>query len=146
MKKEIFLKKAIEIYGDTYDYSLVPDEFSTKEKLPIICKKHGIFHKDVVHHIGRRQGCPECIGKKRRTNEEFLSKIAALPDVSELSFENTNFINVKKKIKIHCHHKDENGIEHGEFEITPSHFLHGERCPKCRYIKSSGVNGVKLTR
>ena len=33
--------------------------------------------------------------------------------------------------------KDENGNEHGEFNITPLHLLSGEGCPKCRYIKSA---------
>ena len=48
-----------------------------------------------------------------------------------------HYANNKTKIKIYCYHKDENGNEHGEFEISPGHFLAGERCPKCRYIKSS---------
>ena len=137
MEKSIFLQKAIEIYGHIYDYSLVPEKFRTKDKLPIICKNHGVFYKDVDHHIGRKQGCPECMGKKRRSEEEFIDKIKSLPDISELSFENTHYINNKSKIKIYCHHKDENGVEHGEFEISPGHFLSGQRCPKCRYIKSA---------
>ena len=36
MTKDILLEKAKEIYGDKYDYSLVPDNFRAKEKLCII--------------------------------------------------------------------------------------------------------------
>lgn len=136
MTKDEFIEEAKAIYGDKYDYSNV--EFRTKkDKVAIICPIHGVFYKSVEKHLYSKQGCPECSGRKRYTTEEFLKKIKTLPNVNELSFENVEYINTKTKIKIYCHHKDENGNEHGEFEITPLHFLGGERCPKCRYIKSA---------
>ena len=144
MKRDIFIKKAIEIHGESYDYSLIPEEFKTKDKLPIICPKHGIFYKDASHHIYSKQGCPECMGRKRRSEDEFIAKAKTLPNVSELSFENTHYCNNKTKVKIFCHHKDDNGNEHGEFEISPGHFFSGERCPKCRYIKSANAKRRSL--
>ena len=41
---EEFVKKAKEIYGDKYDYSLV-DYKSAKEKVKIICSIHGVFEQ-----------------------------------------------------------------------------------------------------
>lgn len=140
MTREEFITKAKEIHDDRYDYSMVTS-CKNKEKVAIICPEHGVFYKDSYHHIARKQGCPECCGKRRYTNEQFLRKIKSLPDIDELTFEEVEYVNNKTKIRIHCHHKDEDSNEHGIFEISPGHFLSGERCPKCRYIKSA--NGIR---
>ena len=135
--KEEIISKGNEIFNCKYDYSKVGEIRTKKEKFIIICPKHGEFIKNYNNHIIRKQGCPECIGKKRYTTEEFINKCKKLEHTSEMSFENTIYVNNKTKVKIFCHHVDENGIEHGEFEITPGHLLNGEGCPKCLYIKSA---------
>lgn len=139
MKKDDFIKRAREIHGDKYDYSLLPEEFGTKEKVTIICPEHGEFLKDFGHHYYRKQGCPECAGKKRYSNSEFIEKIKKLPNTKEVSFEKCQYVNNKTKVILTCHHKDSDGNEHGDFEITPGHLLDGEGCPVCRYIKSSSA-------
>ncbi len=53
-----FIQKATETHGKTYDYSLV-DYVSAKEKVKIICKKHGVFEQNTVSHI-KGVGCPSC--------------------------------------------------------------------------------------
>lgn len=61
MKKEEYLEKAIAIHGNKYDYSLLPDEVSTKQKYDFICPIHGIFNQKAGNHIyGRHTGCPKC--------------------------------------------------------------------------------------
>ena len=55
---EEFIKKAIEIHGDRYDYSLVDYKTSVK-KVKIICKKHGVFRQIPNDHL-RGSGCPRC--------------------------------------------------------------------------------------
>lgn len=145
MLKEEIINKGIAIFNGKYDYNLLGDVKTKKEKFPIICPEHGIFYKDYDHHIRRQQGCPECSGKKRYTTEEFISKCQKLRHTSEMSFENTQYVNTVTKIKVYCHHKDNNGNEHGEFEITPLHLLSGEGCPKCRYIKSAASKRRSLT-
>ena len=65
MTKEILIENANFIHNGRYDYSLVSNEFRTKEKLPIICPEHGVFYKSYEKHVGSKQGCPECSGKKR---------------------------------------------------------------------------------
>lgn len=144
MDKNEFIEKAREVHGDKYDYSLLPDGFiKAKEKVQIICPEHGVFWKDFQHHYYRSAGCQECSGKKRYTTEEFIEKCKKLPHTEEYTYENTVYVKTDQKVKIFCHHKDENGAEHGEFEITPLHLLSGEGCPKCRYIKSSA--GIRRT-
>ena len=44
--------------GD-YDYSLIKSYSNNKEKLPIICKKHGIFMQTLQEHT-HGCGCPKC--------------------------------------------------------------------------------------
>ena len=137
MLKDEIIKRGGEIFNGKYDYSLITDVRTKREKFPIICPEHGVFYKNHYRHIVKQQGCPECVGKKRYTTDEFINKISKLEHTQEYSFENVVYINTKTKIKINCHHQDENGVEHGIFEISPLHLLHGEGCPKCRYIKSS---------
>ena len=61
MKKEEYLEKAIAIHGNKYDYSLLPDEVSTKQKYDFICPLHGVFNQKAGNHIyGRHTGCPKC--------------------------------------------------------------------------------------
>lgn len=136
LKCEI-IDKGTEIFKGKYDYSLIGDIKTKKEKFPIICPKHGVFNKTFEHHIRRQQGCPECSGRKRYTTEEFINKCQKLEHTSEMTFENTLYVNNKQKVKVYCHHKDNNGNDHGEFEISPGHLLSGEGCPKCRYVKSA---------
>ena len=137
MLKEEIIKKGTEIFNGKYDYSLLGDVKTKKEKFSVICPEHGVFYKNYEHHIRRQQGCPECSGRKRYTTEEFINKCQKLEHTDEMTFEYTQYVNTNTKVKVYCHHKDENGNEHGEFNITPLHLLSGEGCPKCRYIKSA---------
>ena len=54
MEKKYFLNK-LTIFKpknfEIYDYSLVPDNFHHKDKIPIICKKHGVFYQRSIYHI-----------------------------------------------------------------------------------------------
>jgi len=71
MDKNTLLEKSKEIYNNKYDYSLVGDNFLTKEKLHIICPKHGVFEKTFEKHINSKQGCPKCSGKFRYNTKTF---------------------------------------------------------------------------
>ena len=80
---ESFLKKSNEFFANLYDYSLITkDNFSNKNKLPIICEKHGIFYKKMSAHISEHKGCPKCHTSKgehyitsylTKINEQFIT-------------------------------------------------------------------------
>lgn len=53
-----FIEKSIKVHGDTYDYSLCR-YYNAKEKMKIICKKHGIFEQNANNHLSGN-GCPIC--------------------------------------------------------------------------------------
>lgn len=55
---EEFVLKAIEVHGNKYDYSL--SEYTrSKDKVAIICNKHGIFRQIPRNHLNGC-GCPKC--------------------------------------------------------------------------------------
>ncbi len=55
---EKFIKDAILVHGDKYDYSKV-DYSNSKKKVIIICKKHGEFLQSPNLHL-KGNGCPIC--------------------------------------------------------------------------------------
>lgn len=54
-----FIARARSAHGDLYDYSLIT---TTSGKVPIICKKHGVFYTLPQNHISTHNqcGCPSC--------------------------------------------------------------------------------------
>ena len=64
---EYYIKKAQQYHKDEngeplYDYSQITEELlkNNKVKIPIRCKKHGIFWMSMDNHIRGKQGCPFC--------------------------------------------------------------------------------------
>ena len=55
---EQFIKKAIKVHGDKYDYSKVIYK-NTRTKICIICPKHGEFWQTPSQHL-KGDGCPIC--------------------------------------------------------------------------------------
>lgn len=59
--REEFIERAIEIYGDKYNYKeIFEDYFSSKSKQIILCKEHGAFFKTPDKFLNAKQGCPKC--------------------------------------------------------------------------------------
>ena len=71
---EEFIKDAIKVHGDKYDYSKVEYIKSCKNVI-IICKIHGDFLTNPGNHINSKSGCPMCAGNKSYTIE-YCQKIA----------------------------------------------------------------------
>lgn len=59
-KTQQFIEKAKAVHSDKYDYSKAV-YIHSKEKLVIICAKHGEFFQIPNAHL-RGQGCPVCAG------------------------------------------------------------------------------------
>jgi len=60
----IFVKKALLLFGDTYDYSNV-EYVNSVTKVKIVCPIHGMFEQAPYKHITSSTGCPYC-GKENR--------------------------------------------------------------------------------
>lgn len=125
-----FFTKAKEVHGDKYDYSKV-NYVKSSEKVCIICPEHGEFWQTPNSHLCGF-GCPKCGGKhEKRSTEEFINE-AIKKHGDKYDYSEVEYINSKTKVKVICHEKDENGIEHGAFFVAPDkHLLRGDGCPKC---------------
>lgn len=116
--KERFKK----VHGDLYSYELITDGYSAKDKMPIVCKEHGVFYQTFDKHYWRKQGCPKCAKNHKKKTEEFV-KCAKDIHGDKYSYPE-EYVNNEKKIKIVC-------PIHGEFYQTPHMHLLGQGCPKC---------------
>jgi hypothetical protein len=124
-----FIKRAREVHGNKYDYSLVEYKHSL-EKVKIICPIHGIFEQPPNHHIARESGCFECGGRKKLNTKEFIKRAREVHgDTYDYSL--VDYKNSHKKVKIICK-------EHGIFkQLAIAHMSKsvGSGCPKCRSSK-----------
>lgn len=58
LSTELYIKKAKEKHGDTYNYSKIKYE-KAKSKIFVLCKIHGGFYQEAHAHLSG-QGCPDC--------------------------------------------------------------------------------------
>lgn len=120
INNEEFIKRAKNVHGDKYDYSLV-EYISYHIKVKIICSKHGIFEQSPSKHL--YQNCPRCVGNVRNTNDEFIN-MSNIIHKNRYDYSLVKYINAHTKIKIICK-------EHGIFEQEPRAHLYGYGCPQC---------------
>ena len=122
MTKEDFIQKATSVHGDTYDYSLVPDTFNLHDKIPIICKVHGVTHQVAASHLkGCR--CRQCSGLSAIGNDEFIRRSTEKHN-GKYDYSKVVYKNIRTKVTIIC-------PEHGEFTQTAKNHINGQGCPIC---------------
>lgn len=129
LTQEQFIQKSKDVHGERYDYSSVEYKNSTT-KVDIVCRRagHGIFSISSPMHIHQRSGCPFCAQevrtvKQTKTQEKFLEQCYA-QKADKTTFENVEYVSDKGKVSFTC-------TEHGPFEMSPTNFLQGQRCPSC---------------
>lgn len=85
---DLFIQKAKNKWGDTYDYSMINESnyINTKNKVPIICHKHGLFWQNPNNHLNGH-GCPHC---KRSLGED---KVALFLDTHKIKYETQYIFN-----------------------------------------------------
>ena len=122
---EKFIEKASKRHDDLYDYSLT-DYISSKIKVKIICKVHGVFEQTPAKHLSGR-GCPICGGSSKKTNDQFkIDSEKTHGDLYDYSL--SDYKNANTLVKIICK-------KHGVFEQNPYNHIKGSKCPKC-YLES----------
>lgn len=124
-----FIRKAIKIHGDIYDYSLV-NYNSVGDKIQIRCKKHDIFFEQFAsNHLSERKstGCQKCssekMSKKRLYTTEHFIKKAKTVYGNKYNYSEVVYSGINNKVKITC---DEHRIT---FFQTP--VIHLAGCLKC---------------
>lgn len=122
MKTRQFIESAIEVHGNSYDYSNV-HYVNNHTKVEIKCPIHGSFHQEPRSHISAKSGCPQCGGRVRSTTETFIKKAKSVHNGSYV-YPTTKYVNARTKVQVLC-------PQHGVFEVTPDNHLRGRGCPTC---------------
>ena len=135
-KLDKFIEKAQKRHGDKYNYSKV-EYHGSKEKVCIICPKHGEFWQYPQDHV-RGNNCPLCANenrgsKQRLTKDEFIKKAQEIHG-NKYDYSKVNYKNVNTKITIIC-------PIHGEFEQIGMNHILGQGCPKCA---GKGLNSDEI--
>lgn len=130
LSTEEFVNRSKKIHGNDIDYSEV-DYKNMNTKVCLICNQCGNkFWQTPRHHLHRGHGCPKCNGGVSDTESDFLEKIKKLYG-DKYDYSKVKYVKSNKKVCIICHNKSKNGLEHGEFMMTPNALLSGHGCPSC---------------
>ena len=127
---EEFIKKAKNVHGNRYDYSLV-DYKNNRTHIEIICTEHGSFLQTPSGHLSGK-GCTEC--GKEKNKEDTRSRIMLSKDEfikrannvhkNLYDYSKIEYVDTRTKIKIVCK-------KHGSFLQTPQKHMSGRGCPSC---------------
>lgn len=133
---EEYIEKAKKVHGDRYDYSKV-SYVNNKEKICIICRKHGEFNQSPLMHL-RGNGCPICGREKLHhifafTKEEFISRAKTVHG-DKYDYTHVNYVNGRTNVDIMC-------PIHGIFSQNPTSHLNGSGCPICANESRKAKNG-----
>ena len=126
MTTKEFIEEAKKIHGDRYDYSKT-EYAGKKNKLKIICPKHGEFEQVAYDHL-RGFGCEKCkYDKNRLTKDEFIERAKKIHG-DKYSYEKVSYVNNHTPIIVTCK-------KHGDFRTLPSWILMGLGCPDCKFLR-----------
>lgn len=133
MTEEEFIRRAIEVHGDEYDYSdMKYKNFSTPVKIKH--KKCGISRMVLPESHLRGHRCFECYGTKKLTYDEFVERAREVHG-NKYGYEHFIYDGYEKEGLITC-------PKHGDFEQTPKSHLKGRGCPFCN--ESHGETRIRV--
>ena len=134
---EEFIEKARKKHGDKYDYSLIKEYKRGKQKVPIICKKHGVFYQRAEDHLFGH-GCSKCTMSKmeeeimdmlKLNGYEFVYREKGLSGISEIDIYIPGIkVGIECQGKQHFEPVDFNG--EGLTKATENHISQVERDKK----------------
>jgi hypothetical protein len=131
--KENFVKKAILVHGNKYNYDKV-DYKTTHTKVIITCRIHGNFEQTPSGHLSGHT-CKKCARNGMKTLEQFIGD-AIKVHKNIYNYSKVDYKGGHTKITIICK-------IHGEFKQTPSDHLRESGCKKCistRKTKEQFIN------
>jgi Zn ribbon nucleic-acid-binding protein len=119
---EEFVDEVFQLVGD--EYVVLSEYQSTKIKVLL---KHNVcgytWGIAPSNFLSRKSRCPNCNGNAKKTTESFINKVREL--VGDEYKVLGNYKNSTTKIKM------EHNVCGNEWNVRPSNFVAGIRCPKC---------------
>lgn len=122
-----------EVHGDRYEYPK-GNYRRKKDKIPIVCAKHGTFYQIPQSHL-LGMGCQQCaieevVGTTRMGWEAFVAKARAIHG-ERYRYPEQEYRNSNTNVHVEC-------PAHGAFEVTPNNHLNNKSgCPTCGDIAAS---------
>ena len=125
-----FIKQAIQLHGDKYDYSKV-EYIDASTNVCIVCPEHGEFWQTPCRHL-RGDGCRKCgiisaHNLQRKDTECFINEAKQVHG-NKYDYSKVDYISNRTKVCIIC-------PKHGEFWQQPNNHLKGQGCPICNESK-----------
>ena len=131
-----FIDKAKKVHGDMYDYNNA-DYLRNKEKIKIVCEKHGEFEQTPADHLQGR-GCQACA--KEYTAEQvrlsFNEFVTRATSVHGDRYKYNNYIDYETPVEIICN-------DHGVFLQKPGIHIGGCGCSKCTTKDSKAERDIR---
>jgi hypothetical protein len=127
-----FIKNAIKIHGDKFDYSKVKYK-NANTPIKIICPIHGEFSQEPTNHLSGK-GCPKCGGTGKLNKQEFIKKSKEIHG-DKYDYSKVDYKNTRDKIRIIC-------PLHGEFLQSPGNHIIGQECPICGRKKANDKHKI----
>ena len=121
--QEDFLRKAVQVHGNTFDYSKV-HYVDSQTYVTIICQEegHGEFPQVPSSHL-QGVGCIKCSGTYQSNTDEFIQK-SIKKHGYKYDYSKVDYINCHTPVIIGCEY-------HGYFEQVASGHLSGRGCDIC---------------
>lgn len=130
LTQEEFIKKAVAVHGDKYDYQRVVYTGYNK-KIKIFCNKcKKYFFQTPYSHLLGLTGCPICSSRKRSSTEKFIEK-AKIIHKNRYNYDKVKYIDNRTEVKIFCNNCKK------YFMQRPCNHLNGHGCKNCFYTNSS---------
>ncbi|SNR92657.1 DUF723 domain-containing protein [Hymenobacter mucosus] len=140
--REYFLTGFAEMHGDRYDYSLVPDRFTANDKIPVICREHGVFNPYVSGHK-KGTGCPVCVGRGKWNTDSFKQECKRR--YPHLDFSLVEYTGIVGRVRVVC-------PRHGEFTAVASELVTNRKSRQgkggfgCWGCANEGKEGARLAK
>lgn len=140
-------KQLINLYGDKGFKFDMSNYKGLKYDIECECPEHGSF-KQTPYFLLRGRGCRKCGFKKRGDSkridtETFIKKAKEIRTDRDDDFSNAVYVNTHTPLKLICNKVDKYGRTHGEYNVTPDAYLHGQSCPKCSGKHRMDLNEFK---
>lgn len=130
-KNEWFQNKLNIIYNN--NYKLLSNYINDKTLVKIKCLKCNNVFEQTPNHLIQKWGCKNCSNRERITNEKF-----------DLLLSKENYVRLEDVKNIHTAIKIKH-IDCGyEWNISPSNFKQGKRCPRCSNVLKKTNEDIQI--